>query len=78
MTVWWYSSHLVLASLPDNREEDAKELKGLVDKTPSKISDWNFYISETSNVDFQVKTIQGIFFLLGAGVRISTSTQFSL
>lgn len=49
-------SHLVLTSLPDNREEDAKKLKGLDDKTPNKISDWNFFISEISNDDFQVQT----------------------
>lgn len=49
-------SHLVLASLPDNREEDAKKLKGSADKTPNKISDWNFFISEISNDDFQVQT----------------------
>lgn len=49
-------SHLGLASRPDNREEDAKKLKGLVDKTHNKISDWNFFISEISNDDFQVQT----------------------
>lgn len=32
--LWWYFFHLVLASLPYNREEDAKKLNGLVDKIP--------------------------------------------
>lgn len=57
---WWYSLRVVLVSPPDNREEDYKKLKGLVDK-----SHGNLFISQISNGDFQVNIRYDLFFWVG-------------